>query len=213
MIVCDDHRVLTDALEMVVRQDVELELVCPPVHEPGEAIELCREHAPDVVLMDISFEGATTGIAATRRIKAIAAATSVVIMTAHHDERLMLEAAEAGASGYLSKTEGLEAVLAAAKSAARGQILFDATTLSRLLSQASREREEGKAIEARLGRLTLREREVLGLLTEGLRNEDIAERLEISRYTVQTHVSNILGKLEVRSKAEAVAFAMKHEQG
>ena len=136
-----------------------------------------------------------------------------MIMTAHHDERLMLEAAEAGASGYLSKTEGLEAVLAAAKSAARGEILFDAPTLTRLVSRASREREQGREMESRLERLTVREREVLHLLTEGLRNDEIAERLLISRYTVQTHISNILGKLEVRSKAEAVAFAMKQDPG
>jgi DNA-binding NarL/FixJ family response regulator len=198
---------------MVVERDAELEMAAPPTHSPEEAVEICRELHPDVVVMDISFGGSPTGIEATRRIREACPDTGVLIVTAHHDDALMVEAAEAGAGGYLSKTEGVGAVLASAKAIARGEVLFDAATLTRLLSSVSRDREAGRRARALFDRLTEREREILHLLTEGLRNEEIAQRLFISPFTVQTHVSNILGKLGMRSKAEAVAFAFKNPPG
>jgi NarL family two-component system response regulator LiaR len=199
---------------MVLERDRDLELVASPVHSPKEAVEVCRQQAPDVVLMDISFEGPVTGLDATRTIKEECPETSVVIMTAHHDDAaLMVEAAQAGASGYLSKTKGVDALLAAAKAAARGEVLFDAATLTRLLIKVSTEREASRKARSLLDRLTETEREVLGLLREGLRNEDIAKRLFMEPFTVQTHISNILGKLGVRSKEEAVAFGLKHGSG
>jgi two-component system response regulator DevR len=210
LLVCDDHRVLTEALEMVLERDAELEMVAPSVHSPEEAIEICRRDRPDVVVMDISFEGSMTGIEATRRILDVSAGTGVLIVTTHHDDALMVEAAEAGASGYLSKTEGVEAVLNAAKAVARGEVLFDGAALTKLMSQVSKEREATRLAQARLDRLTDREREILDLLTTGLRNDEIAKRLFISPFTVQSHVSNILGKLGLRSKTEAVAFALGH---
>ncbi|MGH9195341.1 MAG: response regulator transcription factor [Acidimicrobiia bacterium] len=214
LLVCDDHQVLADALVMVLERDRDLELVASPIPSPEEAVDVCRQQAPDVVLMDISFEGPVTGLEATRRIKEECPETSVVIMTAHHDDAaLMVEAAEAGASGYLSKTRGVDALLAAAKAAAKGEVLFDAVTLTRLLIRVSVERQASRTARSLLDRLTEREREVFGLLREGLRNEDIAERLFISPFKVQTHISDILGKLDVRSKAEAVAFALKHGSG
>jgi DNA-binding NarL/FixJ family response regulator len=210
LVICDDHKILTDALAMVVERDAGLRLVAPPVHAPEQAVELCREHAPDVVLMDIVFKGPMDGIEGTRRIKVVSPATKVVIMTAHDDERLLVEAVEAGASGFLSKDEPADQVLAAAKAAAEGEVLIDPTTLTRLLHQVEKEREARRDALALLDELTDREREVLQLLAEGERNDDIAQRLFISPQTVQTHVRNVLAKLGVHSKLEAVAFAVKH---
>jgi DNA-binding NarL/FixJ family response regulator len=210
LVICDDHKILTDALAMVVERDAGLRMVAPPVHTPEEAVELCREHVPDVVLMDIVFKGPMDGIEATRRIKAVSPATKVVIMTAHDDEQLLVEAVEAGASGFLSKDEAADQVLAAAKAAAEGEVLIDPTTLTRLLHQVAKEREARRDALALLDELTDREREVLQLLAEGVRNDDIAQRLFISPQTVQTHVRNVLAKLGVHSKLEAVAFAVKH---
>jgi len=103
LLICDDHKILTDALAMVVKLDAELDLVAPPVHTAEEAIDLAHQHLPDVVLMDIVFKGGgMSGIEATKRIKEASPATKVVIMTAHDDERLLVEAVEAGASGFLS---------------------------------------------------------------------------------------------------------------
>ena len=211
LLLCDDHKVLTDALATVVGLDDGLMLVAPPVHTAEEAIRLAEEHLPDVVLMDIVFKGGgMSGIEATRRIKEASPSTNVVIMTAHDDDRLLVEAVEAGASGFLSKDEAAEDLLSAAKSAADGEVLIDPATLTRLLAQVSRQREEERDALRLLGDLTDREREILRLLAKGMRNDDIAKELFISPQTVQTHVRNILGKLRVHSKLEAVAFAVRH---
>ena len=151
-----------------------------------------------------------TGIEATRRIKERSPSTKVIIMTAHDEDRLMVEAVEAGASGFLSKDLPVDEILSAAKAAAEGEVLIDPATLTRLLAQVARQREEQRDAMALLGDLTERERQILQLLAEGKRNDDIAAELFISPQTVQTHVRNILGKLRVHSKLEAVAFAVKH---
>ena len=210
LLICDDHKILTDALAMVVERDGSLRMIASPVHVPEEAIELSRVHQPDVVLMDIVFKGHMDGIKATRKIKEVSPATKVVIMTAHDDDRLLVEAVEAGASGFLGKEEAANEVLSAAKAAAEGEVLIDPATLTRLLHQVSKEREARRDAEALLGELTDREREILQLLAEGMRNEGIARKLFISPQTVQTHVRNLLAKLGVHSKLEAVAFAVKH---
>jgi RNA polymerase sigma factor (sigma-70 family) len=211
LLICDDHKILTDALAMVVERSDGMRLVAPPVHSPEEGIALAEEHHPDVVLMDIVFKGGgMTGIEATRKIKEASPSTKVVVMTAHDDDHLLVEAVEAGASGFLSKDEAAEEVLSAAKAAADGEVLIDPTTLTRLLAQVAREREAQRDALKLLNDLTEREREILQLLAEGKRNDDIAKQLYISPQTVQTHVRNILGKLRVHSKLEAVSFAVKN---
>ena len=210
LLICDDHKILTDALSTVVGLDGGLQMVAPPVHDPETAIALCAEHLPDVVLMDIDFKGSMSGIEATRRIKETSPSTKVVIMTAHDDERLLVEAVEAGASGFLSKDKAAEDVLSAAKAAADGEVLIDPVTLTRLLAQVARDREQMRGAQVLLDDLTDREREILQLLASGMRNDDIAAKLFISPQTVQTHVRNILGKLRVHSKLEAVSFAVRH---
>jgi NarL family two-component system response regulator LiaR len=213
LLICDDHKILTDALATVVGLDPTLVMVAPPVHDPKTAIDVCTEQLPDVVLMDIVFKGdgdVMTGIEATRRIKEASPSTKVVIMTAHDEDHLLVEAVEAGASGFLGKDEAAEELLSAAKAAADGEVLIDPATLTRLLAQVAREREAQRDAQNLLDDLTDREREILQLLAEGMRNDDIAAKLFISPQTVQTHVRNILGKLRVHSKLEAVAFAVKH---
>jgi len=209
LLICDDHRLLTETLTDVVRHDPSFALL-PPVHNSEEAVALVQEHRPDVVLMDIEFRGAMSGIEATRRIKETSPATKVVVMTAHEDERLLVDAVEAGASGFLRKTEGVDEFLGTLKLAAAGEILIDRTALARLLPRVAREREARRDAQILLDQLTDREREILTLLATGLRNDDIAAKLFISPQTVQTHVRNLLGKLGVHSKLEAVAFAVRH---
>ena len=177
LLICDDHKIVTDALATVVRLDDELSLIAPPVHTAEEAIALAEEFLPDVVLMDIVFKGGgMTGIEATRKIKEASPSTKVVVMTAHDDDRLLVEAVEAGASGFLSKDEAAEEVLSAAKAAADGEVLIDPTTLTRLLAQVAREREAQRDALKLLNDLTEREREILQLLAEGKRNDDIAKQ-------------------------------------
>jgi DNA-binding NarL/FixJ family response regulator len=212
LLICDDHKILTDALTIVVEKDDHLDLIAPPVHEAARAIELCRQRQPNVVLMDIEFKVGIDGIEATRGIKEASPATKVVIMTAHDDDALLVDAVEAGASGFLGKDEAVAEILGAVKAAAEGEVLIDPTTLARLLHRVGQQREERRGVTELFATLTDRERQILGLLAEGRRNDDIASSLFISPQTVQTHVRNLLGKLGVHSKLEAVALAVKHGQ-
>jgi DNA-binding NarL/FixJ family response regulator len=209
VVVADDQQIVRAGFGALL--DTQPDITVVATAEDGRAaVAACREHRPDVVLMDIEFKSGISGIEATRRIKEHRPATKVVIMTAHDDDRLLVEAVEAGASGFLGKDEAANEVLSAAKAAAEGEVLIEPETLARLLPQVAREREAQRDAMMLLNDLTDREREILSLLAEGMRNDDIAQKLYISPQTVQTHVRNILGKLRVHSKLEAVAFAVKH---
>jgi DNA-binding NarL/FixJ family response regulator len=210
VLLCDDHRLVTETLTDVISRDPAFSLLAS-VNSAEEALPLVGQHRPDVVLMDLEFRGSMSGIEATRRIRQTWPSTKVVIMTAHEDERLLVEAVEAGASGFLHKTEGIEEVLATMRAAADGEILIDRAALARLLPQVAREREAHRDAALLMRQLSERERQVLGLLREGLGNEEIATRLFISPQTVQTHVRNILTKLNVHSKLAAVAFAARFD--
>jgi DNA-binding NarL/FixJ family response regulator len=210
LVICDDHRVLTDALALIVRGEPDLTLVSDPVQDPDDAIELCRQHHPHVVLMDLVLNARLNGIEATREIKGITPETHVVIMTGQPDDRSLVAAVEAGASGFLNKTTALDQVVESVRAAAEGEILIDPGTLTRVLATLARDREARQDTDRLLGLLTEREREILDLLSQGQRNEDIAGNLFISPQTVQTHVRNILRKLRVHSKLEAVALAVRH---
>jgi DNA-binding NarL/FixJ family response regulator len=211
LLIADDHRLLTDSLAMVVESADGIELVTDPVDDPAVAIDLVRAHRPDVVLMDVGFKGSLmNGFDATRRIKELNPTTNVIIMTASDDESALVQGVEAGAAGFLNKTEAVDEVLAAVRGAAEGEVLIDPGLLSRALQHVARDREVRRQAEQLLGQLTERELEVLALLARGIRNDGIADQLFISQQTVQTHVRNILAKLRVHSKLEAVSFAVRH---
>ena len=211
LLVCDDHRLLTDALALAVGLDPDLRMVADPVHD-GEAAEaVCAERRPDVVLMDVQLEGTISGLEATRRIKRVSPGTRVVIVTGSvAKEDILLEAVEAGASGGLDKVHAMQDVLGIVKMAADGEVLVDRDELGRLLRKLERRghghREAALAAEP----LTQREREVLQLVAQGLPNDQIASRLFLSVRTVRNHVQNILRKLGVHSKLQAAAFAVKN---
>ncbi len=207
--ICEDHRMLADALAMVIADDEELELVAPPVDTAEDAVALCAEHRPDVILMDVQLRGAATGLDATRELKTVSPDTQVVIVSGMGQDRLLVEAVEAGASGFLDKTEAVEEAIKAIKAAAAGEPLIDPIVLARLIRQAAEERAVRRSEDLLTGQLTARELEILQLLAQGMRNDDIARSLHLSIRTVQTHVQNILTKLGVHSRLEAVAFAAR----
>jgi DNA-binding NarL/FixJ family response regulator len=211
ILICDDHRVLTDALAIALSRDPELSLAAPPMATPEEAIERSAELQPDVVLMDVTFGRPMDGIEATRRVKEVSPQTHVIVMTANRTDRLVVEALEAGASALLTKTEGLDVMIDAAKASARGEAAMDPRILAGILARVARQRAGTKEAEARGDLLSDRERQVLELLMQGLGTRDIARRLVLSPLTVQTHVRNILRKLRVRSRLEAVAMLRREE--
>jgi DNA-binding NarL/FixJ family response regulator len=201
LLICDDHGILADALAGFLDGEPTLRLVHPPVATGEEAVAVCGEARPDVVLMDIELAGDVDGLEATRRILDVSPETKVVILSGRSRRDTLLDAVEAGACGYLTKAEAAEDVVAVVLAAARGETLFDPAMMADLRPNAA-----GGKVEDRLSSLTAGEREVLRLLAAGKRTDAIAAELVTSPGTVETHVQHILAKLGVRSRLEAVAL-------
>jgi DNA-binding NarL/FixJ family response regulator len=209
LLICDDHRILGDALAMLVGMDDGLELVADPFNRAETALASIAELQPDVVLMDVDLPG-MNGIEATRAIVTERPATKVVVMSGSSDpDAMMVAAIGAGAAGFLPKTEAASKILNSVRAAAGGETLLDSTTLMRVLRQVGDAKATRGALEGKTSRLTEREVQVLQSVAEGESNADIAGKLFLSVHTVQTHVRNILVKLEVHSKLQAVALAVK----
>jgi len=209
VLICEDHRVVADALGTIITLEGDLELVAPPTADPEDAISLAAERTPHVVLMDIELGTVMNGLEATRRIKQVSPDSNVVVLTAHDDDSLLVEAVEAGACGFLHKSEAIGGVIEAVRKAAAGEVLIEAHRLPSLLRRISQEREAKRDEVLLASQLTAREREILQLVSKGLRNEQVATSLSISPHTVQTHIRNVLAKLGAHSKLEAVAIGMR----
>ena len=173
----------------------------------AEAKTIARERL-DVVLMDYRLPDGT-GAEATRAIKARWPAARVVMLTALNDDETVLESIQAGADGYLTKDRAVEDVVSAVRAAHAGETLLPRSVIVGIAQRVAAARDRGS--ERRLIEpLTPRELEVLKALTEGLSTPAVCERLYIAPNTLRTHVQNIMGKLRVHSKLEAVAFALRH---
>lgn len=211
VILCDDHHVLGDALAMLFDTDPDLELVAPPARDPHQAIELAGSKHPAVVLMDVDLGTDIDGIEAARRIKKADGRVQVVLMTAMTDEELLVKAVEAGAAGLLRKTIPAQELIDSIKAVAKGESLVDGAQLTRVLQKVAGRRQAEAGERVRIDQLTAREMEILQLLGEGRRPDEIADRLSLSIHTVNTHVRNLLAKLGVSSKLEAVVLAARHD--
>ena len=210
IMICDDHRILGDAMAMLIGMDPLLELIAEPFNRAEVAVAAVTELQPDVVLMDVDFPSGMSGIEATRAIVTQLPSTKVVVMSGSSDPDAMLVAAiGAGAAGFLPKSEAASKILDAVRAAANGESLLDSATLMRVMRQVGDAKAKSGVLDQKAGRLTGREVEILQALAEGESNTDIAQDLFLSVHTVQTHVRNILVKLEVHSKLQAVALAVK----
>ena len=202
----EDHQLLADALAALLAREHDIEVV-GVAGSVAEAKVLARERV-DVVLMDYRLPDGT-GADATRAIKARWPAARVVMLTAVKDDETVLESIQAGADGYLTKDRAAEDVVLAVRAAYAGETLLPRSVIieiSRRVAAAKERGDERRLVEP----LTPRELEVLRALTDGLSTPEICERLYITPNTLRTHVQNLMGKLRVHSKLEAVAFALKN---
>ncbi|GAA2508845.1 response regulator [Streptomyces gobitricini] len=203
VLLVDDHQVVRRGLRtfLEVQDDIEV------VGEAGdgvEGVERAEELRPDVVLMDVKMPG-MDGIEALRKLHELANPAKVLIVTSFTEQRTVIPALRAGASGYVYKDVDPEALAGAIRSVHAGHVLLQPEAAMALLSQ-----EEANGGTGRGGTLTEREREVLGLIADGRSNREIARALVLSEKTVKTHVSNILMKLDLADRTQAALWAVRH---
>jgi DNA-binding NarL/FixJ family response regulator len=210
--IVDDHALFRRGLEMVLGSEPDIELV-GQASDGAEAVEKAAESLPDVVLMDIRMPR-SSGIEACRAVKEAAPSAKIVILTISDEEEDLFEAIRAGASGYLLKDIPLDEVAGADRAVHGGQSLINPSMAGKLLTEfatlAKRDDEE-RAQELPAPRLTEREMQVLKLVARGMNNRDIAKELFISENTVKNHVRNILEKLQIHSRMEAVMVAVREK--
>jgi DNA-binding NarL/FixJ family response regulator len=173
-----------------------------------QAVELAREHKPDVILMDIRMPG-VDGLEATRRIAADddLAGVKVIILTTFESDEYVYQAIRAGASGFLVKDAEPAELVQAVRVVARGEALLSPSVTRRLITDLARRPERQPVSEQALQGLTAREREVMALVAAGLSNDEIAARLYLSPLTSKTHVSRIMTKTSARDRAQLVVMA------
>jgi len=210
--IVDDHALFRRGLEMVLEEEPDIELV-GQASDGAEAVEKAAESLPDVVLMDIRMPR-SSGIEACRAMKEAAPSAKIVILTISDEEEDLFEAIRAGASGYLLKDIPLDEVADAVRAVHGGQSLINPSMAGKLLTEfatLARRDDEERAQEVPAPRLTEREMQVLKLVARGMNNRDIAKELFISENTVKNHVRNILEKLQIHSRMEAVMVAVREK--
>ena len=199
LLLVDDHVVVRQGLRMVLGLEPDFEIV-GEASNGSEAVEAARQLTPQVVLMDLLMP-VMNGVDAIRNIKAEQPEIEIVALTSVLEDRLVIDAVEAGAMGYLLKETGPDTLFEAIRAASRGEVRLDPRARKRLL-------REVRTPEMRES-LTARETETLRLLARGLANREIAEELGVSEMTVKTHVSSILSKLDLSSRTQAALFALR----
>jgi DNA-binding NarL/FixJ family response regulator len=200
VVVADDQQIVREGFSALLATQPDFAVVGSAA-DGEEAVRVCGEQRPDVVLMDVRMPG-VDGIEATRRL---AGETRVIILTTFDLDDYVYDALGAGASGFLLKDAGAERLFDAVRVVAAGDALIAPAVTRRLIAEFARQRPRPRP--ARLSELTPRETEVLRLVAEGLSNGEIAERLVVSEATVKTHVSRVLMKLGLRDRTQAVVLA------
>ena len=207
VVIADDHRSFGEALQIAL--DKEHDLTVIEVVDGGqEAVRSTADGAPDVVLIDLRMPN-VDGIEATRRIREQGVSAAVVILTADSDDVALARAIQAGARGVVEKTAPLADVADAIRMAHRGEPLHRPDDVNRALRAARARSDADKDLQRRVDRLTPREIEVLQSMAGGASGPAIAADLTMSPHTVRTHVQNILTKLGVHSKTDAVVAAIR----
>jgi DNA-binding NarL/FixJ family response regulator len=206
VLVADDQNLVRGGFALMLSQHDDIEVVATAA-DGREAVRLVREHRPDVVLMDIRMP-VLDGIAATEQVLREPDPPRVLVLTTFDLDDYVVDALRVGASGYLLKDVEPEDLVRAVRSVAAGDMPLAPAVLGRLVSSYI----GGRAArpDPRLGLLSDREREVLGLLGRGLTNAEICDALVVSLPTAKTHVANVLAKLDLRDRVQAAIFAQQN---
>lgn len=211
ILIADDHELFRRGLRMVLEDEDDIDVV-GEVGDGASAVQLAVDEAPDVMVMDVRMPQ-LSGIEAAIRVKESLPHTKILMLTISDEEDDLYEAIKAGANGYLLKEISIDEIGNAVRSVHAGQSLISPSMASKLLnefaSMIKREEEEKEQVPA--PKLTPREMEVLEHVAKGMNNREIAKALFISENTVKNHVRNILEKLHLHSRMEAVVYAVREK--
>jgi DNA-binding NarL/FixJ family response regulator len=202
IILVDDHEVVRRGVRAYIETLPEFQVV-GEASSGEEGVELVMEHIPDVVLIDLIMPG-MDGIETTRKIKKVSPRTQVVVLTSYHEDAHIFPALKAGAISYILKDMKMDRLVDAIRKAVQGEVTLHPRVAARVLQNLRGEGGEGSQMMAEL---TERELDVLKLIANGLTNNQIAEKLVISEYTVKGHVSNILSKLHLADRTQVAVYA------
>jgi two-component system response regulator NreC len=207
ILIADDHGVLRAGLRALLNAEPDLQVV-GEAGDGWEALRLAAELQPDLMLMDISMPG-LDGLEATRLLRRRHPRLRILLLTLHEEEDLVREAIEAGASGYIVKRAAESELLGAVRAVAAGHMYVHPSMTRAFVGQHGRppRDEEGSS---EVTSLTPRETEVLELVAAGYTNRQVADRLGIGQRTVETHRANLMAKLNLRSRAALVRYAVDH---
>jgi two-component system NarL family response regulator len=208
VLICDDHALFRRGLIMVLESEEGIDVVAE-AEDGEEAIKKAEEAAPDVVLMDVRMPR-MSGIEATRAIADAVPTAKILMLTVSDEEDDLYEAVKAGATGYLLKEISIEEVANAIRAVVTGQSLISPSMASKLLSEFNNLAKQAQQ-KVIVPKLTDRELQVLKLVAQGMSNREVAEDLFISENTVKNHVRNILEKLHLHSRMEAVVYAVREK--
>lgn len=207
VLIVDDHQVVRQGLRTFLELHDDMAVV-GEAGDGGAALEMIHRLEPDVVLMDLVMPG-LDGIAATRQAVESSTRTRVIALTSFAEDDKVFPAIEAGASSYLLKDVSPDALVEAIRAVHRGEARLH-PDIARKLMQATRvAHQAGGEAPALAGDLTDRERDVIRLVAQGCSNHDIAQELVISEKTVKTHVSHILGKLDLEDRTQLAIYAIR----
>lgn len=205
-LVIDNHPLLLEGVKQLFELDKGFTLIGAAT-TPQEGVRLAREHNPDIVLLDLNM-GSTHGLDILKELKSLKLDSLIIVLTVSDAPNDMMEALKRGADGYLLKDMEPEEILEKLRSAGEGQIVLD-DTVSTMLTRMMRDEDQRPSLAD--ARLTQREGEILGLISHGMSNKSIGNRLDISDGTVKVHVKNLLRKINAKSRLEAAIWAI--EQG
>lgn len=210
VLIVDNQQLFTEALRNLLELEDDIEVV-GEAYDGIAGLEKIAATKPDVAVVDLRMPG-LNGIEVAQRVKSeVAPQVRIVILTATEEDEFLTRAVEVGVEGYLTKDIAMETLAGAIRRVMAGETVVPPNRLKHLLRNLTNpERKEANPGAYMASFLTDREKEVLRLLVAGKSNRDIADELFISSNTVRTHIQNILSKLSVHSKLEAVAFAIKH---
>ncbi len=205
VVLADDHAVVRKGIREFLEDEDDIEVVAE-AENGAQAVSLAREYQPDVLVLDIQMPE-MTGIEAARSIKAANPAAHILVLTAYDDDPYIFAMLQAGAGGYVLKNAPSAELVRAVRAVSRGGSALDPAVTAKVMSQLATGKPSGA--QEVIENLTRRELDVLRLAAKGLTNRAIGQTLGISNRTVQGHLANIFGKLDVATRTEAVLLAVK----